>query len=94
MFSINVNRIRKHRNNLKSILKECRYNRNKTDCGLEDKVNSLLHKFDIKRAVVFVKLKGLNCRRFMKHHIDIINGIKDIFIEMNKGIVSDEEFGN
>ena len=26
----------------------------------------------------------------MKHHIEIIDGIKDIFIEMNKGIVSDE----
>ena len=27
----------------------------------------------------------------MKHHIDVINGIKDIFIERNKCIVSDEE---
>ena len=27
----------------------------------------------------------------MKHHIEIIDGIKDIFIEMNKGIISDEE---
>ena len=27
----------------------------------------------------------------MKHHIDIIDGTKDIFIELNKGIVSDEE---
>ena len=54
IFSINVNRIRKHNNNLKSILKECRYNHNTTDCGLEDKVNSLLHKFDIKRAIFVV----------------------------------------
>ena len=27
----------------------------------------------------------------MKHHIEIINGIKQICIEINKGIVSDEE---
>ena len=27
----------------------------------------------------------------MKHHIDIINGIKDIFIETNEDIVSDKE---
>ena len=27
----------------------------------------------------------------MKYYIDIINGIKDIFIEMNKDIVPDEE---
>ena len=40
------------------------------------------------------KLNEVNCRRLMKHHIYIINGIKDISIEMNKGIVSDEEFGN
>ena len=27
----------------------------------------------------------------MKHHIEIINGIKEIFIEMNHSVVSDEE---
>ena len=27
----------------------------------------------------------------MKHHIDIIDDIKDTFIEMNKGIISDKE---
>ena len=37
------------------------------------------------------KLNAVNCRRLMKHPIDIIDGIKDIFIEMNKCIVSDEE---
>ena len=30
-------------------------------------------------------------RRLMKHHIDIIDGIKDIGIEMNKGILSYED---
>ena len=48
-FSNNVNRIRKHKKSLKSILKGYRCNRNKIDRGLEDKVNTLLHKFDIKR---------------------------------------------
>ena len=37
------------------------------------------------------KLNGVNCRRLIKHHIDVINGIKDIFIEGNKDIVSDDE---
>ena len=41
IFSNDVSRIRKHKNNLKSILKGCRCNRNKTDRGLEHKVNSL-----------------------------------------------------
>ena len=27
----------------------------------------------------------------MKHHIEIINGIKEIVIEMNEGVVSNEE---
>ena len=49
VFSNNVNRIRKHKKSLKSILKGYRCNRNKIDRGLEDKVNTLLHKFDIKR---------------------------------------------
>ena len=38
VFSSDVNRIRKHKNNLKSILTEYRCNRNKTDRGLEDKL--------------------------------------------------------
>ena len=92
MFSNNVHIIRKHKNNLRSILKECRCNCNKIDSGLEDNINTLLHKYDIKPEVIFGgKLNGVNCRRLMKYYIDIINGIKDLFIEMNKGIVSDEE---
>ena len=27
----------------------------------------------------------------MKHHVDIIDGIRDIFIEMSKGIVFNED---
>ena len=30
------------------------------------------------------KLNRFNCRRLIKHHIDIIDGIRDIFIEINK----------
>ena len=51
VFSNDVNRIRKHKNNLKQILKEYRCNRNKTARGLEDKINTLLHNYDIKREV-------------------------------------------
>ena len=49
-YSNDINRFREHKNNLKSILKEC-CNRNKTYCGLEDKINTLLYKYDIKREV-------------------------------------------
>ena len=51
IFSNAVNRIRKYNINLKLILKECRYNRNKTNRGLEDKIKTLLHKYDIKCEV-------------------------------------------
>ena len=62
------------------------------DRWLEDKINTLLHKFDIKREVFFGgKLNGVNCRRWIKHYVDIINDINEIFIEMSKGGVLDEE---
>ena len=38
-----------------------------------------------------VNLNGVNCRRLMKHHVDIINGINEIYIGMSKGEVSDVE---
>ena len=77
-------------------MKDDRSDRNRTDHGLEDKVNSFLHhKFDIKRDLCFGgKLIGVNCRRLVKHHLDIINGINNIFIEMSKGGVSDLEITN
>ena len=40
------------------------------------------------------KLNGVNCRRLMKQHIDIINGINKIFIETSKGDVSNLEITN
>ena len=51
VFSNDVDKIRKHKWNLKTILKVVRSDRNRADHGLEDKVNFLLHKFDIKREV-------------------------------------------
>ena len=36
------------------------------------------------------KLNGISCRKLMKHHVDIIDSIRDVFIEMSKCIVSDE----
>ena len=60
IFSNDVNRIRKHKNYLKLILKG----------GLEEQINALLYKYDIKREVFFDgKLNGVNCRRLMKHRI-------------------------
>ena len=54
IFSNDINIIRKYKNNLKLMLKECRYNRNKTDSGLEDNINTLVHEYNIKREVVSV----------------------------------------
>ena len=46
--------------------------------------------YHIKREAWFsgAKLNGVNCRRLMDKNEEIINSIRDIFIEMNKGIVS------
>ena len=74
------------------MLKDGCFDRNRADRGLEDKINTLLHKYDIKREVCFgCKLNGFDCRRLMKYHVDIINGIDEIFIKMSKDEVSDEE---
>ena len=73
-------------------MKDGRSNRNRSDRGLEDKVNTLLHKFDIKREVFFGgKVNGVNCRRLMKYYVDIINDINETYIEISKGEVSDVE---
>ena len=46
------------------------------DCGLEDTINLLLHKYDIEREVFWWgKLNGANCRKLMKYHVDIIDKI-------------------
>ena len=49
--------IRNHTNCLKSILKEYRCNRNKIDRGLEGKINTFLHKYDIKRDFFWWKIE-------------------------------------
>ena len=48
--------------------------------------------YHIKREAWFggAKLNGVNCRRLMNKNEEIINKIRDIFIEMNKGTVSEE----
>ena len=45
--------------------------------------------YNIKREAWFggAKLNGVNCKRLMDKNKDIINSIRDIFIEMNKGTV-------
>ena len=45
----------------------------------------------IKREAWFggSKLNGVNCRRLMDKNEEIINSIRDIFIEMNKGTASE-----
>ena len=47
--------------------------------------------YNIKRGAFFggAKLNGVNCRRLMDKNEGIINIIIDIFIEMNKGTVSE-----
>lgn len=51
----------------------------------------ILHMFDIKGEVGFgEKTDGVNCRRLMKIYEQMINRIRLKFIDMNKGIVSDD----
>ena len=92
MVSNDVNRIRKHKNNFKSIFKGCRCNRNKIDRGLVETISTLIHKYNIKCDLFFDgKLNWANCGRLMKHHIDIIDGSIYLCIEINKVILSDEK---
>ena len=53
---------------------------------------SLLQMYHIKQESWFgsAKLNGVNCRRLINKSEEIINKIRDIFIEMNKGTVSEE----
>ena len=52
----------------------------------------LHHKYDLKREMFSVgKWNRVNSRRLMKNNINTIDDIRDIFIEVNKGIISDEE---
>lgn len=71
---------------------EYRTKRNKAEYRLESTINNILHKFKTKREVWYGrKTNGVNCRRLIKNYGKIINKIKDVFIETNKGAVSIEE---
>ena len=91
ILSNNVNRIQRYKFKLKEILKEGRRKRNIKEFGLEDKRCTLLHMYHIKIDAWFggAKLNGVNCRRLMEKNEEIINSIRDICIEMNKGTVSE-----
>ena len=92
IFSNDVFKIKRYKFKLKEILKDGRRHRNRTEFDLEDKICSLLQMYHIKREVWFggAKLNGANCRRLMDKNEDIINRIRDIFIEMNEGTVSED----
>ena len=91
ILSNNVNRIKRYKFKLKEILKEGRRKRNRTEFGVEDKICTLLHMYHIKTDAWFggAKLNGISCRRLMEKNEEIINSIREIFIEMNKGTVSE-----
>ena len=82
----------RYKHKLKKILNDGRKFRNRTDFGLEDKICSLLQIYYIKCGAWFggAKLNSWICRRLMDKNEEMINNIRDIFIEINKGIVSDE----
>ena len=60
--------------------------------GLENKICALFRIHHIKREAWFcgAKLNEVNCRRLMGKNEEVINNIRDIVIEMNKGTVSDD----
>ena len=87
-----MSKLKKHKFKLKEILKDGRRKRNRAEFGLEEKIWSLLQVYHIKREVWFggAKLNGVNCIRLMDKNEEIINRIRDIFIEMNEGTVSED----
>ena len=78
---------------MKEILKEGSKDRNIAEFGLEDRIVVLFQVYHIKREAWFggSKLNGVNWRRLMDQNEEIINRIRDIFIEMNKGAVSEDK---
>ena len=62
---------------------------------MDDRINDILKKFNIKRENWHDGImNGVNCRRSMKYHVEIINKNKDIIIEMSKKVNSLEEIKN
>ena len=74
------------------MLKDGKRKRKRAEFGLEEKICSLLQMYHIKREAWFggATLNGVNCRRVVDTNEEIMNKIRDIFIEMNKGTVSEE----
>ena len=91
VYSNNVYNIKRHKYKLKN-LKEGRKDKNRAEFDLEDRICTLLQMYHIKREAWFggAKLNGVNCRSLMDKNEEIINNIRDIFIEMNRGTVFDE----
>ena len=48
--------------------------------------------YHIKQEAWFggTKLNGVNCRRLMDEHEVIINNIRDIFIDLNNGTITED----
>ena len=86
-----MNKRKRKKFKLKEFLNDGRRIRDRTEFDVEDKICTLLQMYYIKREAWFGggKLNGVNCRRLMDKSEEIINRIRDMFIEMNKGIVSD-----
>ena len=59
---------------------------------MEDRICTLLQIYYIKREAWFggAKLNEVNCRRLMDQLKVIINNIQDIFIDMNKRTITED----
>ena len=82
ILSTDVNITKRKKFKLKEILSAGRRKRNMIEFGLQDKICSLLHTYNIKREAWFggTKLNGVNCRRLMDKNEDIVSSIKDILL--------------
>ena len=92
IFSNDISKIKRYKFNLKEILKDGRKIRNIAEFCLEEKICSLLQMYHVKREAWIggAKLNGINCRILMDKNEEVINKIRDIFIDVNKGTVSEE----
>ena len=61
-----------YKNNLSIRLKEYRMKKNKIEYGLKDRMNNILHNFDMKREIWNGGIiNGVNCRRLMKIMVEL-----------------------
>ena len=84
--------IKRHKNTLKKILKEDRKDRNRAEFGLEYRICTLIQLYHIKRESWFsdAKLNGVNSRILMNKYEWMINNIRDVLIDMNKGTTTED----